>query len=36
MKTSQLILVALVAAVAAYFVHGYLDNNLDKHPEMRA
>jgi len=35
MKPVQLILAALVGAVAAYFVHDYLDNNLDKHPELR-
>jgi len=35
MKTSHLILAAVIGAVAAYFVHDYLDKNLDKHPEMR-
>lgn len=35
MKTSHLILAALAGAIAAYFVHGYLDKNLDKHPNLK-
>lgn len=35
MKPSHLVIAAIIGAVAAYFVHGYLDNNLDKHPELK-
>lgn len=35
MKPSHLVIAALIGAVAAYFVHDYLDNNLDKHPELK-
>jgi hypothetical protein len=35
MKIENLALAALIGAIAAYFVHGYLDKNLDKHPNMK-
>jgi uncharacterized membrane protein len=34
MQFSKLALAAIVGAIAAYFVHGYLDKNLDKHPDL--
>lgn len=35
MKIEHMALAALIGAIAAYFVHGYLDKNLDKHPDLK-
>lgn len=35
MKTEQVIIIVLVAAIASYYVHDFLDNYRQSHPELR-
>jgi hypothetical protein len=35
MKFGQLAIVIVITAIVAYYVHDYLDNNRDAHPELR-
>lgn len=35
MKTQTIIIVVILAAVVSYYVHDYLDNNRNAHPDMK-